>query len=510
MTTNLLPMQYQVNRSSWKNLEDESNDFVEDNNAELYIIAGGAEYNLDRKYPDDYSADHPFYNHPDPLPGVVRNLVEIAKDENGNPLKDENGNFIFVKDRQGRIKTRNGGNEGRDFSWLENPKQIGIPEFLWKIIVPLRPGKGLADINENTQIVAAIMPNVDPRKFPNNQLILRNGTVINLSSPGVWETYAVTVDDVEELTGYNFFSQLPKELQNTIEARRNTSFVLNAALLADTETQFSSLFPRPPLSVNELPSGFEELSIGQNNTNSNEIAQIKLPDSPSQINIEQPSKIKHVPSGSFQVDVSHIAVLEIGITHLSPSESSPFQINGDKVSFLQESTIQINSSPVGFIRNNISQISFGQVSPFQVNLMEPSLSQFGSGQISPTEVGFSQISSIEVNSRQINSTQIHPLQVNPSKISLPSSIPLKQFLDSYSHTSTPASTNTFKDNPLNLWSTLFDPTFNINLQITDLPTGQLAEAQLTQYDQQGRPNGGTILIDHNATERHTAGRNHKR
>lgn len=132
MTTNLLPMQHQVNGSPWKNLEDESNDFVEDNNAELYIIVGGAEYNLDRKYPDPYPVGHPFYNHPDPLPGVVRNLVEIAKDENGEPLKDENGNFIFAKDSQGRIKTRNGGNEGRDYSWLENPKQIGIPEFLWR------------------------------------------------------------------------------------------------------------------------------------------------------------------------------------------------------------------------------------------------------------------------------------------------------------------------------------------------------------------------------------------
>ncbi|MCC5618304.1 hypothetical protein LC605_25115 [Nostoc sp. CHAB 5836] len=42
------------------------------------------------------------------------------------------------------------------------------------------------------------------------------------------------------------------------------------------------------------------------------------------------------------------------------------------------------------------------------------------------------------------------------------------------------------------------PTFNINFQITDLPTGQLAEAQITQFDQYDRPNGGTILIDDDA------------
>ncbi|MBD2594927.1 hypothetical protein H6G74_11375 [Nostoc spongiaeforme FACHB-130] len=51
---------------------------------------------------------------------------------------------------------------------------------------------------------------------------------------------------------------------------------------------------------------------------------------------------------------------------------------------------------------------------------------------------------------------------------------------------------------LDLWFTLFDPTFNLTFQITDLPTGQLAEAQITKYDSFGRPNGGTILIDNDA------------
>ncbi|MBE9050263.1 PKD domain-containing protein [Nostocales cyanobacterium LEGE 11386] len=62
------------------------------------------------------------------------------------------------------------------------------------------------------------------------------------------------------------------------------------------------------------------------------------------------------------------------------------------------------------------------------------------------------------------------------------------------HNLYPALTNTYKDNPLNL----FDPTFNINLQITDLPTGQLAEAQITSFDSFGRPNSGTLLIDDDA------------
>ncbi|CBN59393.1 hypothetical protein OSCI_4130023 [Kamptonema sp. PCC 6506] len=56
-----------------------------------------------------------------------------------------------------------------------------------------------------------------------------NDTILDLSRPGVWETYAVTVRDVEHLTGYNFFSGLTQELQDAIEERRNTNFFLNTS-----------------------------------------------------------------------------------------------------------------------------------------------------------------------------------------------------------------------------------------------------------------------------------------
>jgi hypothetical protein len=71
---------------------------------------------------------------------------------------------------------------------------------------------------------------------------------------------------------------------------------------------------------------------------------------------------------------------------------------------------------------------------------------------------------------------------------------LQQLLSSYPHLYTSALTNTYKDNLLNL----FDPSFNINFSFTDLPTGQLAEAQITDYDSLGRLNGGTLLIDTDA------------
>ncbi|MEA5553208.1 hypothetical protein VB713_19905, partial [Anabaena cylindrica UHCC 0172] len=95
------------------------------------------------------------------------------------------------------------------------------------------------------------------------------------------------------------------------------------------------------------------------------------------------------------------------------------------------------------------------------------------------------------------------MQLNPREISFPSSISAQQLFNLYDfsfHTSSSTSTNTINSTAKTLWSTLFDPTnpFNLTLQITDLPTGQLAEAQITNYDQYGRPNSGTILIDNDA------------
>ncbi|MBW4557767.1 MAG: PKD domain-containing protein [Trichormus sp. ATA11-4-KO1] len=94
-------------------------------------------------------------------------------------------------------------------------------------------------------------------------------------------------------------------------------------------------------------------------------------------------------------------------------------------------------------------------------------------------------------------------QLNPSKIALSISIPSQQLLSSYfpSHELTSNFFSNLKYSVNNIWGDLLTsetPTLNISFQITNLPTGQLAEAQLTQFDPQGRPNGGTILIDHDA------------
>jgi hypothetical protein len=48
---------------------------------------------------------------------------------------------------------------------------------------------------------------------------------------------------------------------------------------------------------------------------------------------------------------------------------------------------------------------------------------------------------------------------------------------------------------LTLWNTYLQPTTPLTIKIQDLPTGQLAEANITGFDPTGRPNAGTLYLD---------------
>jgi Bacterial Ig domain/PKD domain len=100
--------------------------------------------------------------------------------------------------------------------------------------------------------------------------------------------------------------------------------------------------------------------------------------------------------------------------------------------------------------------------------------------------------------QQVGNVQTNSTQINPSKISLPSSIALQQFFSS--HNTSPTSIYDINNTALTLWNTSFYPTspLNLNLVIKDLPTGQLAEAQITQFSNNGIPTGGTLYLDTDA------------
>ncbi len=79
--------------------------------------------------------------------------------------------------------------------------KITIPTNFWKIIVVLPPGANASAINKDTRIIAVDMPNVSGIKEKN------------------WRDYKTTVRQIEQKTGYNFFSNLPQNLQNSLETK---------------------------------------------------------------------------------------------------------------------------------------------------------------------------------------------------------------------------------------------------------------------------------------------------
>ncbi|MCA1602909.1 MAG: DNA/RNA non-specific endonuclease, partial [Acidobacteria bacterium] len=81
---------------------------------------------------------------------------------------------------------------------------VTVPAQTWKValILPKASGDDIARVNCSTQTLAVIMPNTQ---------------TINAA----WQDYITTVDAVESLTGYDFFSNLPDAVENCVEAGTN-------------------------------------------------------------------------------------------------------------------------------------------------------------------------------------------------------------------------------------------------------------------------------------------------
>ena len=83
--------------------------------------------------------------------------------------------------------------------------RIVVPQYTWKVVVVLPNGNNdLQRINKGTRTIGIIVPNFPP---------------LNINAP--WRQFRTSVDAVEALTGYNFFSNVPKNTQEIIERRRD-------------------------------------------------------------------------------------------------------------------------------------------------------------------------------------------------------------------------------------------------------------------------------------------------
>jgi large repetitive protein len=176
-------------------------------------------------------------------------------------------------------------------------------------------------------------------------------------------------------------------------------------------------------------------------------------------------------------------------------------ISSEQTSTIQNSTSQISSYQRSTTKPSTSQISSSKVGTIQTSGIKESSTKISPTQIDPFDVGFSQIQPTEVDSTQVTLNGVTDIQSVASKVSDSSSIESENlfvlnqwFID---HAFAPNS-SVVSDTLNSLWNYNLSTSLDIDFQITDLPKGQLAEATITGFDDSGRPNAGTILIDHDA------------
>ncbi|MFT3743951.1 MAG: DNA/RNA non-specific endonuclease [Pyrinomonadaceae bacterium] len=78
--------------------------------------------------------------------------------------------------------------------------KVTVPTNCWKVIVVLP--RGQTTITKTSRIIAVDMPNIDGIENEN------------------WQKYQTTVRDIEQKTGLDLFSAIPRDIQDTIEAKQ--------------------------------------------------------------------------------------------------------------------------------------------------------------------------------------------------------------------------------------------------------------------------------------------------
>ncbi len=82
---------------------------------------------------------------------------------------------------------------------------VAVPDAFFKIAVVLEPGQSARDVQTSTRVIAVIMPN--------------DLGIIDKH----WAEYRTSVDEIERRAGYDFLTDVPKEIQDVIEARTDTT-----------------------------------------------------------------------------------------------------------------------------------------------------------------------------------------------------------------------------------------------------------------------------------------------
>jgi endonuclease G len=138
---------------------------------------------------------------------LMTNMMPQAPDNNQGPWESlesycrtlvTSGNELYII-AGGSGSGGAGSNGGTTFTVASG--HVAVPSQTWKVIVVLPSGSNdVSRVTASTRTIAVIMPNTQGiRTVP-------------------WRNYRVSVDQVEALTGYDFFSTVPATIQSAIES----------------------------------------------------------------------------------------------------------------------------------------------------------------------------------------------------------------------------------------------------------------------------------------------------
>jgi endonuclease G, mitochondrial len=138
---------------------------------------------------------------------LMTNIIPQAPDNNQGPWeKLESYSRELVK--QGKELYIYAGSSGTGGTGKNGAKttiangKVTVPSRTWKIVVVLdKPGLGLNGITAKTRVIAVDMPNKQGIKNDN------------------WTKYRTSVDKLEQLTGYDFLSNVSPNIQEVIESK---------------------------------------------------------------------------------------------------------------------------------------------------------------------------------------------------------------------------------------------------------------------------------------------------
>jgi endonuclease G len=144
---------------------------------------------------------------------LLTNIVPQAGENNQGPWsKFENYLNDLARQNGKEIYVVAGGEYSASPATLKGEGKVQIPEFTWKVAVIMDAGEGLANVQStgDLQVIAIRMPNLTTPNVPGSAVGIRNHA---------WEQYEVTVDQIEQATGYDLLSALPNQIEILLEAK---------------------------------------------------------------------------------------------------------------------------------------------------------------------------------------------------------------------------------------------------------------------------------------------------